>query len=87
MTGLPGPVLPRTSPSAQAGSRRRAWLSLSPDRGGRADTTFHLTVVRTRDFVRRAAIETLAAYLPLTVKGTELWAAERTADGGRHMQS
>lgn len=54
----------------------RAWPSLPPHKGNRPDLAYHMTVVRTADdVVRSRAWEAIARDLPLTVTGTELWAA------------
>jgi hypothetical protein len=46
---------------------------LPPHRGGRADLSYHATVIRTRDpDLRRAAVGNLAARLPLTEAADEL---------------
>jgi hypothetical protein len=61
----------------------RAWPALGPHKDGRPDTAFHITVVRTEDRALRAVVaRELAAALPLTVAGTELWVAERAPVGG-----
>lgn len=50
--------------------------TLPPHKGNRPDLAYHMTVVRTaNDLIRSQASEAIARHLPLTVTGTELWAA------------
>jgi hypothetical protein len=57
-----------------------AWPDLPPHKGGRPDAAFHVTVVRTPDpDLWRAASDSIAPHLPLTVDGTAFWVADEGA--------
>ena len=59
------------------------WPELAPHKGNRPDFAYHITVVRTEDrAVRAAALDSIAPQLPLRVVGSEVWAAEGSAEDG-----
>lgn len=59
------------------------WPELAPHKGNRPDVAYHVTVVRAEDrAVRAAALDSIAPQLPLRVVGSEVWAAEGSAEGG-----
>lgn len=59
------------------------WPELAPHKGDRPDFAYHVTVVRTEDrVVRAAAADAIAPQLPLQVVGSEVWAAQGSAEAG-----
>lgn len=60
-----------------------AWPTLRPHKNDRPDLGYHMTIVRTADNrVRSDASEAIAPHLPLRVTGTEMWAADGSAEDG-----